>query len=167
MAWGQFQFPPWLTWNVVLGVPSAIAAWLGLGLAWRRERRERTVIVFSLEPTTVWEGDVDSGSGTDYDAVRVTVTNEGKRPITIEKIVFVYVFSMHGASDQLNDRTLGVNQRLDEGDAFSRYVTIAPTPVSFTKIRVVDSTGKEWLPSKRAMANLRKSAAKKWSSFRL
>jgi len=66
-------------------VVSLVASAVSLFLSIRRERRERTILKFNVKRTLVAEGD-ENDPGEISDSIRVILTNQGSRPITVHHL---------------------------------------------------------------------------------
>jgi hypothetical protein len=153
----DIQFPSWLTW--VLGVPSGLAAWFGLYLALRREWRERTRPRFNMKPRAYVDED-----HVEHFEIRMTITNQGARPITIERCACRYAFT---SPKRKVERTAScqVSQKIGMGDACHGDLVLAVEPDEVTTVHAVDSTGREWKPSKKEVRAFYRLATLCWSDF--
>ncbi len=131
-----------------------LASGVSLFLSLRRERRERTILKFSLMRTLVAEGPEDN-PGEISDSIRAFLTNQGSRPITIHCIELDYSYKSKAGNRQVRGSAC-VNGKIGQGDALTAYVLINREAFAFHRLQAVDSTGKCWRAPGRKLASLGK-----------
>jgi hypothetical protein len=158
------HIPAWLFW-IVANV-SILVAWTSLILSIRREYLERTILRFNFKSTFVDEDDVtDSRQCFDgvavVDAVVATVTNLGKRPITVER--FRCKYRCLASAEAERTVTSVVTATIGQGQASVGQMKIYERPIQFTGALAIDSTGKEWRCSRQELRRLNEESSKWWN----
>lgn len=157
----QIELPTWIAWFVALGgIPSALAAWAGLILT---IKRGRTSLKFALKADTYMDGDCDN-PGPEFSAIGVTVTNQDMSPITIQQYVCEYSFIDRNGGTRSTQGKAWVDEKLSQGEKNFKCIPVSGKAVKISSLSAIDSTGKQWTPSRRIFKAFRKQAHLYFSS---
>lgn len=148
-------------WSVSTGaITSAIAAWIGLILSFRREWHERPRLRFLFKLTPQYNLTTKTGV-----LLSVTITNTGAHPISLNSITctFRYGDGPVPCSPQSLD---GV--KVERGEPVEKWVQLygGTTDLLYDgqveAVTVIDTTGKQWSPDRRERKQLRAICAQTW-----
>jgi hypothetical protein len=145
----------WLTWRNVWQFLALVPGWIAFVLTVRKAWFERTILEFSVEATNV-ETDDDYNIIGNVDGVpftrglKMSVTNNGQRPITIQKPHCSYI--RQGGKEVTS--TVWVDKKIGQGECCVGFPELgARPPKGILSAYATDTTGKKWLvPSSRIKA---------------
>jgi hypothetical protein len=127
----------------------AVASGGGLLLSLWKHYRDRAILQFviSIGWVEVPEEDADeAGDGNFFArAIEIKVTNNGSRPITVERCHCVYSFA--GKKNGLREgrSQAGIRKKIGQGDACTGYPKLEhKTLVHVLEVSVTDSNDHEW-----------------------
>lgn len=158
--------PTWVSWQVLTPYVIAIPGWMAL---WKTWRSERVVLRFVFNGFPKLEcRDPEDGSEYITPAVRVTVTNEGKRPVSLERLTCKTYFAGQKRSDSKQNSAQFIPVIvLGQGEACSQWLELRGLPKEsvcghFVSLTALDTTGRKWGPNRSERNNLHDQAAKIW-----
>lgn len=152
------NLPSWFLWAG--GITSALAAWAGLILSIRREVHERPKLRFLFEATPHLHGEDEYGQEYATDALKVTITNIGGHPIALHRVCCVFQSTRDAT---LRRRELRLNgAKVVHGEPSGGWIELGETPKCWESISVVDTTGKEWKPRGKELAQLLAAGVEAW-----
>jgi hypothetical protein len=161
-------FPTWLTWSNVWPVLSTLSGWIALGLNLWKQRREKTILEFTISATYA-EADHDeipntSFEGTPYvHALSVSITNTGQRPITILKTKCKWLRTDKNGKENERTSEAWVNKKLGQADHCVSYPHHGSRPASIISAWAIDSTSKEWYVPAMLIDTLNAKGPKQWN----
>ena len=140
---------------------SAVAAWSGFIIAVRRELNERTKLTFLFEASDIYATDSD---GQEYrtPAIHVTVTNNGMRPISLDRVVCVFTPRYSADQSQSRKESSFRLAKLGRGDAADVWVELYSEPAEIIQILAIDSTAKKWVARHREIKAIQTECARLW-----
>lgn len=159
----------WASLEKVLKLLAYVPGWYAL---WRTFRADRTILTFTIEPSETR----DEPGGESTFKVDVTVTNRGTRPVTIQEVRCAFTCTAERGETGGIGRCVLDNKRIGLEEALSVSVVLPVTPwhsipngysktsiTSVTEVCVLDSTGKKWSPSRKAMRTFYCAADNIWN----
>jgi hypothetical protein len=147
-----------------------VSSALGVYALWRAHRHEKTILIFSLVPSTTRQEE----DGDPTFAIQITTTNHGGRPVTLKAFGCDYAYA--AVSGKIPGRAYcPVDQKIGLGEACSAPIELAVKPwtsnksclmrsdiVSVSDLYALDSTDKEWRANSTEMQNFYTKATKVW-----
>jgi hypothetical protein len=149
----------WLSWSdAPKMLLSSLPGWIAL---WRTLRSERTILKFRFE-AALFEGRDEFGEYYSAPAIRFTVTNNGKRPVSLDSFICDATFkgSRNNALQPFSTSFAAVT--LGHGEPHSAWVELSANPAAFGGAYAKDSTGKIWPAAKPEISQLCDAARKRW-----
>lgn len=138
----------------ILGVASAVAAWIGLIISVRREYAERIKLKFWFEVTDMLPYDSD-GQEFYAQAVQITVTNIGARAISLDRLACTF-YNLESQKRHREKRIKPV--KVVRGEPIQEWLLLHDTPGRFVEVAAIDTTGKKRKPEKESWVNLSRHA---------
>jgi|HubBroStandDraft_3_1064219.scaffolds.fasta_scaffold03964_3 hypothetical protein len=158
--------PTWVSWQVLTPYVIAIPGWIAL---WKTWRSERVVLRFVFNGFPKFEyRDPEDGSESITPALLVTVTNDGKCPVTVERLTCETYFAGQKRTDsKQNSAQIYPVIVLRQGEACSQWIPLRNLQMQFAcgrfvSLTALDTTGRKWKPNRSERKNLHDQEAKIW-----
>ena len=162
------MFPQWFSWQVLTPYVLAIPGWIALWRTWRSERVTPRFLFHGVENLSCQ--DAETG---EYmtPAIYVTVTNNGKRPVTIERFTCEVRFDGDSHYPIAENHAYFIGAVLGQGQSHSGCIELPSlrrglNTAGFTSAFAVDTTGRKWKPTKSELEQLRNEGIKVWPTKR-
>lgn len=152
--------PPWWSRSAIA---SSLPGWYACYVTLRKQLRSGVILRFKMDAIYVAE---DEEGEEIHPNVEMIITNDGERPITIEDCICEYDCFRSASSKQQNRLSAKkhVDKKIANGESCRAYLLIYREPVKYQAIYAVDSTGKQWKPSKKEMAAFEVRSKKFWKT---
>jgi hypothetical protein len=169
--------PDWLNWSNVLKVAALVPGWIAFAMTIRKAWFERTILEFIVEQMLVESEAIDEANTmVEADAIaeaeeegwaepveiagfvtalKIVVTNDGQRPITIQKLKCRYALKPEHGRPWLTS-AVSVNKKIGQGEHCVGYARLHFKTTAIIKAVAIDSTGKEWPVPKSTIKRLNK-----------
>lgn len=163
--------PEWLNWSDVLKVAALVPGWIAFAITIRKAWLERTILKFLVKKMIVESSEVvEANTLAEWNTIaeaeeegaepveiagfvsvlKIVVTNDGQRPVTIDKLQCRYTVAGRPSLTS----TVSVNKKIGQGEHCVGYPRLHFKDTAIIKAAAIDSTGKEWLVPKRTIKQL-------------
>lgn len=159
--------PTWLNWPNFGKLAVLLSGWIAFILTMRKAWFERTLLVFTVQATTV-EADHDEQTDIYFDgtpiirALSISITNNGLRPITIQEVECTFAFLTKTGERHEGRGQAWVNKKLSQGDDCFGMVKLYTKPTEIVAAWAVDSTHKKWPAASAKIAELNARGPEQW-----